>query len=122
MMKKQQLMEVKKLEIPALLERVKKIRGELSDLVLDKNMDKLKDVRMIHKTRRDLAQVLTILRQKQLVSELESRVQSPESSEEVNSQEVKNDQALKQRKGGNSRAGSKSTGTENRFSRSAKTV
>lgn len=97
-MKKQQLVAVKKLEIPALLERVKKIRDELSDLVLDKNMDKLKDVRMINKTSRDLAQVLTILRQKQLVSELESRVKNQESSKEEKDGDTKIKKEVKRQK------------------------
>ena len=70
-MKKNDLLDIKALDEKSLRQKVKQTRVELSDLVLDKGMNKLKDVKTISKKRRDLARLLTILRQKELLSELE---------------------------------------------------
>ena len=70
-MKKNDLLDIKALDEKSLRQKVKQARVELSDLVLDKGMNKLKDVKTISKKRRDLARLLTILRQKELLSELE---------------------------------------------------
>lgn len=72
-MKKQELVQIKALDVKELKEKVKTFRKEIADLVLDKNMNKLKDLKMIYKKRKDLAQILTIMRQKQLLAELESK-------------------------------------------------
>lgn len=72
-MKKNDLAQIKGLEIKELREKIKAIKIEIADLMLDKNMKKLKDLRLISKKRKDLAQVLTILRQKELLSQLESK-------------------------------------------------
>jgi len=42
-------------------------------LVIDKNTNKLKDKKAIFKKRKDLAKVLTVLRQKELLNELETK-------------------------------------------------
>ncbi len=73
-MKKQELTIAKGLEIKDLNLKAKTLTGEIADLVLDKNMKKLKDMRMISKKRKDLAQVLTITRQKELLQKLESKM------------------------------------------------
>ena len=70
-MKRNDLLEVKALDQKALLERVKTLRGVLADLVIDKHMNKLTDLKVISKRRKDLAQVLTTLRQKQMLEQLE---------------------------------------------------
>lgn len=72
-MKKSNLQEIKVLEVVALSERIKKAKAELSDLVLEKNMKKLKDLRAVFKKRKDIAQMLTIMRQKKLLKELEDK-------------------------------------------------
>lgn len=75
-MKKNDLVQIKILEEKALLGKVKEVRVEINNLIIDKNMNKLKDIKAISKKRLDLAQMLTILRQKQLLRELESTAQS----------------------------------------------
>lgn len=73
-MKKTELTQIKTAHSAELLAKADKLKTEIYDLVLDKNMNKLKDIKAIWKKKKDLAQVLTILRQKQLVSELESKI------------------------------------------------
>jgi len=72
-MKKNELTQIKGLDTKELNEKAKAIKRDLADLILDKNMKKLKDLKTISKIRKELAQVLTILRQKQLLTELESK-------------------------------------------------
>lgn len=74
-MKKNELNQVKGLSLNELREKAKSLRDEIANLILDKNIKKLKDLKMISKKRKDLAQVLTILRQKQLLTELELKVE-----------------------------------------------
>lgn len=69
-MKKNDLQETKILDEKALEKKAAILQQEISNLMLDKNTGKLKDIRVIFKKRKDLAQVLTVLRQKQLLSEL----------------------------------------------------
>lgn len=75
-MKRNDLIEIKKLDQKALIDKVRSLQGEIADLIVDKNMSKLKDIRAVYKKRKDLAQVLTVLRQKQLLNELESKIES----------------------------------------------
>ncbi|EKD91516.1 MAG: hypothetical protein ACD_30C00002G0013 [uncultured bacterium] len=82
-MKRNQLNETKQLDKTALLELVKKTRNEIADLVLDKNMSKLKDLKSISKKRKDLAQMLTVLRQKELLEVLEQKVSKDEKVSKV---------------------------------------
>src|SRR5689334_21210908 len=70
-MKRNDFNEMKGLDIKSLAQRAKKIKQEIGEAILDKNMSKLKDLRTISKKRRDLAQTLTVLRQKVLLEELE---------------------------------------------------
>lgn len=72
-MKKNELVKIKRLDLKELKAKQKSFKDEIANLVMDKNMKKLKDLRGISKKRKDLAQVLTILRQKQLLAELESK-------------------------------------------------
>ena len=73
-MKKNDLIQIKGLDIKELRVKVKAIKGEIVNMELDKNMKKLKDLKTVSKKRKDLAQVLTILRQKELLGELESKM------------------------------------------------
>ncbi len=77
-MKRNDLKEIKTLDEKTLQERVKKAREEVSNMILDKNMNKLTDRKAITKKRDDLAKMLTILRQKQLLRELEQAVKEEE--------------------------------------------
>ncbi len=73
-MKKNDLTQVKSFDIKTLVEKAKNTKKEIADLIMDKNMSKLKDLKVISKKRKDLAQILTILKQKQLLESLESKV------------------------------------------------
>lgn len=70
-MKKQDLNLKKGLDIAALKKEVSDLRGKIVNLKLEKNTNKLKDKTVVSKTRRDLAQVLTILSQKEQLMVLE---------------------------------------------------
>lgn len=80
-MKKSELTQIKGLDLKELNLKVKSIKDEIAKFVMDKSMKKLKDIKMISKKRKDLAKILTIARQKQMLVQLESRVESQESSE-----------------------------------------
>lgn len=71
-MKKSDLAEIKKTDKKSLEGQVKKVREEIVDLVLDKSMGKMTNLKAIKSKRRDLAQMMTVLKQKQLMEELES--------------------------------------------------
>lgn len=72
-MKKTELNSLKGLSIKELTDKVKLAKAEIAEAVFDKNMKKLKDVKSVAKKRKDLARILTILQQKQLLKELESK-------------------------------------------------
>lgn len=69
-MKKNDLTQIKGLDLKELRLKVKALKMEIAGLVMDKNMKKLKDLKKISKRRKDLAQVLTVIRQKELLQEL----------------------------------------------------
>lgn len=77
-MKRTEFNELKNLGLQVLIKKVLQAKGELADLVLDKNMKKLKDVKQAGKKRRDIAQMMTVIRQKQLLVQLEASVPSAE--------------------------------------------
>lgn len=70
-MKKNDLAEIKKIDEKALKERAKKLEQEIVDLHFDKGMGKMTNPKQIKNKRRDLAQMLTVLKQKQLIEQLE---------------------------------------------------
>ena len=72
-MKKNELTQIKGLDNKELKEKAKSLKKEMADLTLDKNMKKLKDLKTIGKKRKDLAQILTVLRQKELLTILEGK-------------------------------------------------
>ena len=69
-MKRNELVEIKQLDIAGLLKKAEGIKKEILDLVIDKNMRKLKDLKTITKKRKDIAQIFTILKQKQILEQL----------------------------------------------------
>lgn len=84
-MKKSELVQIKGLNIKELKSKAKSLKDEIAGLIMDKNMKKLKDKKAVFKKRKDLAQVLTVIRQKELLSELEDKVQNDsENSENLN--------------------------------------
>ena len=72
-MKRNELAQIKGLDIKGLKLKSKATRQELADLSLDKNMKKTKDLKIVSKKRKDLAQILTLLRQKELLVQLEAK-------------------------------------------------
>lgn len=72
-MKKQDFIQIKGLDLKELKVKAKSLRGEIANLVLDKNMKKLKDLKMVSKKKKELAQILTVIGQKELLTELESK-------------------------------------------------
>ena len=73
--------EIKVLDIAALLAKVKALKIEINDLVLDKNMNKLKDLKVISKKKKELARVFTVLSQKEMIKKLESKESKVEKTE-----------------------------------------
>ncbi len=71
-MKKNGLLEIKGLSVGELREKALGLKKEIADLTMDKNMKKLKDLKSLDKKRKDLAQVLTIARTKELLALIES--------------------------------------------------
>lgn len=63
-MKKNDLLEIKNMNIADLTKKVKSMAKEVADLSLEKNMHKLKNFKSLTGVRRSLAQVLTVLNQK----------------------------------------------------------
>ncbi|KKR80240.1 MAG: 50S ribosomal protein L29 [Candidatus Daviesbacteria bacterium GW2011_GWA1_41_61] len=80
-MKKNNLAEIKKMEVPAIRERVKKIQREVAVLVMDKNTNKLTNLKIIKNKRRDLAQMMTVIRQKNLLAQMEAKSSLKEGQE-----------------------------------------
>ncbi|KKQ67427.1 MAG: hypothetical protein US86_C0001G0354 [Candidatus Daviesbacteria bacterium GW2011_GWA2_38_24] len=70
-MRKNELSNIKGMNIPALNSQVQKIKKEIADLGMDKNMNKLKDLKAIRKRRKDVAQILTVIAQKELLEQLQ---------------------------------------------------
>lgn len=77
-MKKNDFLEIKNMDTKALLEKATLVREQIADLIMDKHMAKLKDTSVVKKKRKDLAQILTVVNQKELVASLEA-----ETKEEV---------------------------------------
>lgn len=70
-MKKNEFIQIKSLDLRQLYSKANALREEIANLTLDKNMKKLKDLKMISKKKHDLAQVLTVITQKELLIQLE---------------------------------------------------
>lgn len=72
-MKRGEFTQVKGLSVRQLFDKARQLEKEIADLTIDKKMKKLKDIKAVFKKRKDLAKVLTVLRQKQLLEELEAK-------------------------------------------------
>ena len=72
-MKRQDFMQRKGLDVKELGLKFKTLIGEIEELVLDKNMKKLKDLKAISKKKKEIAQILTVIKQKSLLEQLEAR-------------------------------------------------
>ena len=72
-MKRQDFMQRKGLDVKELGLKFKTLIGEIEELVLDKNMKKLKDLKAISKKKKEIAQILTVIKQKTLLEQLEAR-------------------------------------------------
>ncbi len=81
-MKRNDFQEIKGLSTKAITEKIKTAKKEIADLILDKNMSKLKDLKSISKKRKDVAQMMTVLRQKELLEQLEKSNKIQETSKE----------------------------------------
>lgn len=71
-MKKNDFLQIKGLDIKELKVKTKAFKKEIADLSLDKNMKKLKDLKQVGKKKKDLARILTVIQQKELLSKLEN--------------------------------------------------
>ncbi|MDO8638104.1 MAG: 50S ribosomal protein L29 [Candidatus Daviesbacteria bacterium] len=70
-MKKTEFSEIKKMEIKPLLVKVKSAQKEILGFILDKSTGKMTNLKIIKNKRKDLAQMMTVLKQKQMLQELE---------------------------------------------------
>ncbi len=64
-------MDIKKTDKKALQVRVRSLRQEIGDLVIDLNMGNVKNFKSLKGKRKDLAQILTVIRQKEIIESLE---------------------------------------------------
>mgnify|MGYP001607207032 CR=1 FL=1 len=83
-MKKNEFIEIKKMDVKALKEKAKLIKKEIADLTIDKNMNKMPNLKSIKGKRNELAKILTVLQQKQLMAVLEKQTSIKEDIENAN--------------------------------------
>lgn len=62
---------IKNMDTKSIFATAKQMRLDIADLMVDKNMNKLKDLKSIEKARKNLARTLTILNQKKALEKLE---------------------------------------------------
>lgn len=74
-MKKNDLLEIKNMDIVGLTKKATGLIKEVADLSLEKNMHKLKNFKSVTQVRKNLAQVLTVLNQKNVLEALKGAVQ-----------------------------------------------
>jgi len=79
-MKKQEYILIKGLDLKELESKAKALKEEIANLVMDKNMKKLKDLKMVSKKKKELAQILTVIKQKELLVELETKTMQTKES------------------------------------------
>lgn len=80
-MKKNDLAEIKKMDLSLIGEKLKKAQKEVVSLVIDKNTNKLTNLKTIKNKRREIAQMMTIVRQKQLLQQIEVRISESKKKE-----------------------------------------
>ena len=73
-MKKNDFVQIKGLDLEQLRTKLGSLRKEVANLVLDKNMKKLKDLKMIFKKKKEIAQIITLMKQRELLENLEAKL------------------------------------------------
>lgn len=79
-MKRNDLVEIKSLDTKALQLRVRDLKKEIDNLIIDKNMNKLSDLKAISKKRKDVAQISTIVNQKLALGKLEKNLEETKNA------------------------------------------
>lgn len=69
-MKKKELIQLRKKSVKDLTVEAQKLREEISKAHIELAVGNVKNVRQVKNLRRDLAQILTILREKQIETEI----------------------------------------------------
>lgn len=88
-MKRTDFAELKNLDLKVLVTKIMQAKEELDGLVLDKNMKKLKDVNAVSKKKKDIAQMLTVVKQKKLIDQLVANESSLRAAAKQSSAPVK---------------------------------
>lgn len=73
--------DIKVLDVEALLNKAKALKIEINDLVLDKNINRVKNLKSISAKKKDLARILTVVNQKQAIAALEPKAEVEEKPE-----------------------------------------
>lgn len=69
-MKKNEFSLIKGLDIKELKEKARVLKKEIANLIMEKNMKKLKNLKTISKKKKEIAQFLTLIKQKELLAKL----------------------------------------------------
>lgn len=70
-MKRNDFLEIKNLTKKEIVKKVGDLKNEILSLIIDKNTKKLKDLKVISKKRKEVAKMLTLIKQKTLLESLE---------------------------------------------------
>lgn len=79
-MKKNEKVNIKGMDIKSLQSKVINLKKEIADLTFEKNTKKLKDLKSVDKKRKEVAFILTVLQQKQLLEKLEPQQKEVQKS------------------------------------------
>jgi ribosomal protein L29 len=74
-MRKNDLNEIKNANVDAISAKIAQAKKDVTSSIIDKNMNKLGDLKSIYKKKRDIAQLSTILNQKLEVERLEKNLE-----------------------------------------------
>lgn len=80
-MKKNDLVDYKKQDIKALVSSIAKTKTEILDLIMDQKTGKLTNLRLMKNKKRDVAQMKTILKQKELLKVIEQTMETEKVSQ-----------------------------------------
>jgi len=72
--KKADLVEIKNMDEKALIAKILSLKADYASMIIEKNINKLTDVKAPGKLKRQIAQIATVLRQKQLIKEYQTNV------------------------------------------------
>ncbi len=62
---------IRNMDIKSIFATAKTLRDEIADLMVDKNLKRLKDLKSVQKKRKELARTMTIFNQKKVLVALE---------------------------------------------------